>query len=98
MQMSKNTRLSDALLIPLIADADDTVIQDKDLKLQKKSAEILSLLIDTETGNLIWTGGRKASMSLSALSGAQPSQPSLEDLEARLFFTDHWFEFPGRVH
>lgn len=97
IQISKNTRLSDAILIPLIADAEDVATQDKDLKIQKKTAEILTLLIDTETGQLIWTGGRRASMSLSALSGAQPSQPTLEDLEARLFFADHWFEFPGRV-
>ncbi len=99
-QLSRNTKNSDAVLIPLIMHQASRGLDDRGLFYAQRKAGIALLLVDTNNGSLIWIGGREAETrrpltQLSAASSPQAFAP-WDELWAQLFVSDLWREFPGR--
>lgn len=99
-QLSTATKGSDALLIPLILSANARIEDDRGLFSSIRSAAVAALLVDTNNGSLIWSGGRNSEVAFKSLITAngvpQMKIPPLDDLKRRLFTEAIWLEFPGR--
>lgn len=98
--ISRETTSSDAVLIPFIAEAQGDVINDRGLFYASRHAEVVMLLIDTNNGELIWAGGKKADIRFPLEQKPDDAKtvplPSWEELEKRIFVPEIWAEFPGR--
>lgn len=98
--ISRETASSDAVLIPFVAEAQGSVIDDRGLFYAIRSAEIVMILVDTNNGELIWAGGKKGEIRTPLdKKPADPKAvplPSWEELNKRLFVPEIWAEFPGR--
>lgn len=98
--VSRETASSDAVLIPFVAEAQGSVIDDRGLYYATRSAEIVMILVDTNNGELIWAGGKKGEIR-TPIEKKPPDPkavplPSWEELNKRLFVPELWAEFPGR--
>lgn len=93
---ARSASQSDALLLPLIIEADKGTLNDRGLIFNFRRARIALLLIDTNNGELIWIGGRETETRLPKEEGAPDTLPDLEDFYRNLFIPDLWLEFPGR--
>ena len=94
------TKGSDALMVPFILSENTRIEDDRGVLESIRSGAITVLLIDTNDGSLIWSGGREAEVIYKALqtSTTKPEMqvPPLEDLKRRLLTDAIWLEFPGR--
>jgi hypothetical protein len=93
---ARSASQSDALLLPLVIEADKGTLNDRGLIFNFRRARIALLLIDTNNGELIWIGGRETESRLPKEKGAPDTLPDLEDFYRNLFIPDLWLEFPGR--
>jgi hypothetical protein len=93
---ARSASQSDALLLPLVIEADKGTLNDRGLIFNFRRARIALLLIDTNNGELIWIGGRETESRLPKEKDAQDTLPDLEDFYRNLFIPDLWLEFPGR--
>ncbi len=94
--LSRATSLADAILLPLIFEAELGTLNDRGLKFGYRKAFVLLLLIDTNNGELIWVGGRQSEARLAAGSEQEAKTPAAEELFQNLFINNIWIEFPGR--
>ncbi len=98
--ISQSTTSSDAILIPFLSEAEGDVINDRGLYYARRHAEIVMLLIDTNNGELIWAGGKKADIRLPLEKKPDDPKavvlPSWEDLLKRVLVPEIFSEFPGR--
>ena len=66
----------------------------------RRAASIALLLVDTNTGELIWSGGREAEISNKVFADYPRVKtmlpPPQEDLKKHLFTDAVWLGFPGR--
>ncbi len=98
--LSRSTTGSDAVLFPFLVEAQGRIIDDRGIYYATRSAEILLLLVDTNNGELIWSGGKRGEIRLPLDN--KPTDPSKimlppwEDVYGRLFVPEIWAEFPGR--
>ena len=94
------TKGSDALMIPIVLSSNTRIEDDRGVLESIRGAAIAMLLIDTNDGSLIWSGGREAEVIYKALAATTKresmKEPPLEDLKRRLFTEAIWLEFPGR--
>lgn len=97
---SKATKGADALMVPLLMSANTRIEDDRGVLKSIRSGAIAILLIDTNDGSIIWSGGREADVVYKALvnstSRSEMKEPPLEDLKRRLLTEAIWLEFPGR--
>lgn len=97
---SKATKGADALMVPLILSVNTRIEDDRGILESIRSGSVAILLIDTNDGSLLWSGGREAEVVYKALIGSVPrdqmKEPPLEDLKRRLLTDAIWIEFPGR--
>lgn len=97
-QLSEWTRYSDAVLIPLVSDIKESVGYDRGQKIASRSAAVLWLMIDANSGDLIWSGSHAAKMvSRQMFEDEQPDFPDWKKLGHRLLSSSIWAEYPGRV-
>jgi hypothetical protein len=94
------TKGSDALMIPLVLSSNTRIEDNRGVHESIRSAAIAMLLIDTNDGSLIWSGGREAEVIYKALAAntkrESMKEPPFDDLKRRLFTEALWLEFPGR--
>ncbi len=97
---SEATKGADALLIPLLLSLNTRSDDDRGMLQSIRSGFVAMILIDTNDGSLIWSGGRDAEVINKALvnttTPAQMKMPPPEDLQRRLVTDALWLEFPGR--
>jgi hypothetical protein len=97
---SVSTKGADAILIPFLLSLNTRAGDDRGMLQAIRSGAVAMLLIDTNDGSLIWSGGRETEVVNRALSNtttiAQLKMPPPEDLQRRLMTDALWLEFPGR--
>ena len=99
-KFSGATKGADAIMIPFILSTNTRIEDDRGILQSVRSGAVAILLIDTNDGSLIWSGGRKSEVIYKALVNAtarsKMPEPPLEDLKRRLFTDAIWLDFPGR--
>lgn len=98
-QFSKSTKFSDAILIPLILQANQEKRNERGLLISENSSQIILLLIDSNNGNLIWSHQRFTQTNNKTLKEGEQSYPPFPEwdtLFAKLFVDSIWSGFPGR--
>ena len=97
---SISTKGADAILIPFLLSLNTRTGDDRGMLQAIRSGAVAMLLVDTNDGSLIWSGGRETEVVNRALSNvttvAQIKMPPPEDLQRRLLTDALWLEFPGR--
>jgi len=100
-QFSQSTRNSDAILAPYILFTKQETVNDRGLLKAKISAGITMLLIDTNNGDLLWSGARILEETNQVIEnraeGQFPAYPQWEVIRQRLLNSNLWREFPGRL-
>ncbi|MBI2601864.1 MAG: hypothetical protein HYW48_02305 [Deltaproteobacteria bacterium] len=98
---SEATHESDALLLPIFAFAWEDRENDRGLMLSKRALGVTLLLVDVETAQLIWVGGRRTTHSTQAFANATqgefPEFPPWTKLWERILIEDLWRQYPGRI-
>jgi hypothetical protein len=98
--LAKATKSSDAILVPLLIHYAVAPRNERGLIVMSRSAYVAMLLIDTTTGELIWTGGRESEVVSKAFAEDPRAKtlqpPDVEELKRRLFTDALWLGFPGR--
>jgi hypothetical protein len=89
---------SDAVLLPFVIFSYEGRINDRGIETSYRQAGLLVFLIDTNSGKLVWAGGRQAEIKHQGepYDSKKPDIPSWQALEQRLFVSDIWQDFPGR--
>ncbi len=101
-EFSKRTRLSDAILFPFMVEAKQFEKNTRGIHVTGRSLRVGLLLVSTQTGKIIWFGGKKVFKQNQALS--QVSDPKQKQFPPwKLVFKDTlvkelWRDFPGRIH
>lgn len=92
------SRQSDAILLPFVVKIVDRQYEDRGLPIWVKELGVVSFLVNTTNGDLIWSGYSSASVSTSKLPQESQNlkEPSWEDLYKKVFYKTHWREFPGK--
>ena len=97
---SKATRNTDAILFPFVMYVSEHHINDRGLEKAQREAAVSMLLIDSGSGDLIWSSYRQAKVENQDFYNATkfPSLkfPNWSQLYKRTFTNDIWNEFPGR--
>lgn len=98
--MSDSARYADAILAPFLLFAQEITYEEHGLQVSKRAVAATLLLIDTNYGYLLWSGGRLAESTnqqiLSPSVKEDPKYPPWEEVKQRLFTPDLWIEYPGR--
>ena len=101
LEMSAATYQSDAILIPFMAFAREDKINDRGLLLAKRALGVVLLLIDTQSGDLIWAGNRQSTMSRQRLVDqvelTYPDFPPWSGLVREILIDALWREYPGKI-
>jgi hypothetical protein len=99
-KFSNATKGSDAIMIPFLMSANTRIEDDRGVWESIRGGAIAILLIDTNDGSLIWSGGRETDVIYKALvnttNRSEMKEPPLNDLKRRLLTDALWLEFPGR--
>lgn len=99
-QTSKATRDADAMLIPFLVYAYKDKVNNRGVVEARRVGGVLIILIDTSTGEVIWSQTRDAEVSNKKLQtdpgSNQLEVPTTDTLLSRLLTQDLWLEYPGR--
>lgn len=99
-EVSVGTGYSDAILLPLVLNANENLVNERGLIRAKRQAKVIALLLDAETGELKWAGTKTASASNSEFNNDIGDKkllfPDWDIVYQRLFSNTLWIEFPGR--
>lgn len=99
-ELSLSTRNSDAVLVPFLLYGHEMRLNDRGLRVAKRTAAVVMLLIDTNNGQLIWAGGRDTLIVNEKLESASTPEalPYLPwpDFYPRMYINAMWKDFPGR--
>lgn len=98
-RFSRGAYNADSLLIPFIMHAQEIKGDDRGILIAKREAKARLFLVDTNNGQLIWAGGRTASVfnrDRQQLDADKLNFPSWDELGNRLFRNDIWQQYPGR--
>ena len=99
-EFSKATKSTDALLVPIVIYNMTTRDDNRGIVNARRSASIALLLIDPNTGDLIWSGGRESEVTSKIFADDPRSKtnypPPQDELKKHLFTDAVWLGFPGR--
>ena len=105
-ELSQATRHSDAVLFPFIEYLYEEKNSDRGLHIALKKAALHLILIDNNSGQVIWRGFRNSLVlnrrldnkewMISSKETSQLKVPSLDTLRDRILTDDIWKDFPGR--
>jgi hypothetical protein len=99
-EFSKATRGSDAVLIPFLMSHVVDRVDDRGLISARRIAKVVMLLIETNSGKLIWSGSREAMAANKSYPNREGfnalAAPNLESIRLQLLSEALWTEFPGR--
>lgn len=99
-EFSRSAYNSDALLVPFLNFVQEGRSENRGLQIAFRRAEITLLLIDTNNGQLMWSGGKLGLSQNQSLPEQLPSTelelPKWDGLYSRLFSEQVWLAFPGR--
>lgn len=95
---SRRSAYADTILLPVVFTIGERRRDDRGLRIYSRDAEVGIYLIDTNSGALVWYGGKRASVdnryfTPPALTNLYPDWELLQD---RLLVAGIWEEFPGR--
>lgn len=97
---SSAVRNADAVLLPFVVNSYEKSFIDRGLKVKQRGASVVLLLVDTNNGNLLWSGGRDAFANSQYLQADTVEKeltfPSWDLIYERLLTEDIWRDFPGR--
>lgn len=98
--LSKGARNADAALLPFVTYAYGKSYDDRGLAVAERAAGVALLLVDTNNGELLWSGGREAAVQSKRLEGGNVAgpltPPTWSAVAERLYTEELWREFPGR--
>ncbi len=98
--VSRAVRNADAVLLPFVAYAYEKRLNDRGLHVAMRAVGVSLLLVDTGRGELLWAGGREASVPNQRLEAAKVHVelplPPWEAVGERLYTEQLWRDFPGR--
>lgn len=98
--LSRAVRDADAALVPFVVFGYRKAFDDRGVMVKQLVAEVAMFLIDTNSGFLLWAGGRRGEVGNQALApngkAQEPADPQWSLLYSRLFIEEMWKEFPGR--
>ncbi len=100
-EFSQNTHRSDAVLIPFIASAHEERVNDRGLLFARREMNLVLLLIDTGSADLIWAGAQQRVLSSKPL----PLSPDLKfpdylpwsQVLEQILVNSLWRDYPGRI-
>ena len=99
-ETSARLKNADALLLPFITHALERRYVDRGLRVAERGLGVALLLVDTNTGELLWSGGRSAVVPAKRLEAAgvagELAPPDWARVEERVYTDDLWRDFPGR--
>lgn len=96
---SRRSAYADTILLPVVFAIAEARRDDRGLRIYERTAEVGIYLIDTNSGELVWYGGKTASVDNRYFTPPQQSQnlfPGWDLLQDRLLVAGIWQEFPGR--
>lgn len=97
--LSHNVGFSDAIFLPLITHSSEKKVNKRGLLMALRTLELTLLLIEVETGELIWLNQRKIQLSNKHLihppNFNYPEYPSWRKFENKLIVKALWKKFPG---
>ena len=97
-ELANNVKGVDAVLLPLLISGRNSRRDERGVIVYERTASVLALLINTANGELIWTGGRKASASRQHFKGQSGGKfPDWQQVAERLFVNSLWRDYPGRI-
>lgn len=100
VDLSNGVRFADAVLMPFITFGTQYRYDDRGIATAKRAVGSVLLLIETSTGDLIWSSGREASALNQSLAVnhqlKEIEYPDWEQVYERAFQNDLWTDFPGR--
>jgi len=98
--VSNHVHGADAVLLPFVTYTTERHYDDRGVAVTERAAGVALLLIDTDTGDLIWAGGREAAVPSKRFVAGDvtnsPPPPLWSAVADRLLVEDLWREFPGR--
>ena len=82
--------------------AQEKKFNDRGLLVSRRSMRVVMILIDTNSGALLWSGYRYSAQSASKLISSTTLEnfldyPAWDLLFEEIFREDLWKEFPGRI-
>lgn len=97
--LSRHTRFSDALFVPFVTSIKEQKINDRGLQISRRTIAISLMLIEVETGDLVWLEKRKNWLSHKHLthppSFGYPNYPPWKNFENKIIVKALWKDFPG---
>jgi hypothetical protein len=90
--LSQKVKGADSILLPYLVYGYQRTYSDRGLELSERGAGIALLLIDTASGNLLWSGSRESVVPVPGRDF-----PDWSRVKDRLFIPALWNEFPGRI-
>ncbi len=94
---SVHTHHTDALLIPFLYLAKEEKENDRGLLHSKRSLSLILLLIDTQSGDLIWTSQRQRTLKNSTFGNEYTLFPEWNLLLQDLLINSLWKDYPGKI-
>ena len=97
-ELANSVKGVDAVLLPLLISATSQERDERGILVYERTASVVALLINTVSGELIWTGRRQASASRQYFKGqSEVELPDWQLVAKRLFVNSLWRDYPGRV-
>lgn len=95
---SRRSAYADTILLPVVFTIAESRRDDRGLRIYSRDAEVGIYLIDTNSGALVWYGGKQASVDNRYFKppAVKNLYPDWEILQDRLLVAGIWEEFPGR--
>lgn len=95
---SRRSAYADTILLPVVFAISEQKRDDRGLRVYQRDAEVGIYLIDTNSGELVWYGGKQASadnryFKPPAVKSLYPDWSIVQD---RLLVAGIWEDFPGR--
>lgn len=95
--LSRAAKNADAVLLPFVVTAQEEMKNERGIPLAERSIYGAMLLIDTNSGQLLWSSHRLGlAQNRNLPQNGRPSPPPWDMVFDRLFVNDLWREFPGR--
>jgi hypothetical protein len=91
-EISQKVKGVDSVLLPYLVYGYQRNYSDRGLELSERGASVALLLVDTASGNLLWSGAREAVVPVPGTN-----LPDWARVKERLFIPALWNEFPGRI-
>lgn len=99
-QFSSHMNQADAVLMPFVIYARERIFNDRGMWVAERDAHVSLLLIATDTGDLIWAGGRSGLARHQKMDQGKVAEvvpyPAWDIVMERLFVENLWRGFPGR--